>query len=275
MEDESVLTPTETSEGLDASLFEETPTSELSNEKEETIQIGDAEVPYREVIEAYTNKSNWQKSNTQKAQELAEERRRLEETEQRLLQQEQGLRNYPINQQQTRTPNEQGLSEEDLNDLDPATRTIIQKVSTMEQRVNQWQEDLERSKFEQQLQVEHNRLKSKYADYNGDQVVQSVIKGRDKLEDAYLSDKYKQILSSPENLKSLIPPEMIETIRKEERKKLIEEVQRKQKMRLDASLPQPSKTALSEFQQKEPKDKWDFNKQLLNELKEKGISLTK
>jgi len=71
MEDESVLTPTETSEGLDASLFEETPTSELSNEKEETIQIGDAEVPYREVIEAYTNKSNWQKSNTQKAQELA------------------------------------------------------------------------------------------------------------------------------------------------------------------------------------------------------------
>ena len=79
-EDLNLTTEGETSqdelEGLSADSLEE---KEISTE---TIKIGDKEVPYNEVVERYNNSfndENWEKKNTVRSQELAEEKRRLEQ----------------------------------------------------------------------------------------------------------------------------------------------------------------------------------------------------
>ena len=128
-------TPQDDLEGLSADLLEDKETPS------QVIKIGEEEVPYDEVVQAYNdikNNENWKKSNTEKAQELAEERRRLDQEKADYEQRrkdfetlEQGLYNkfQPPNnnqvQQEIKLP-------EDFEEYDPAVKALFQKIQGLE-----------------------------------------------------------------------------------------------------------------------------------------------
>jgi len=254
---------------------------DVQPEELEMIAIDDQEVPLADVMEAYKNKNEWQKSNTQKAQEIAAERQRLEEERKLYEQREADLRSFEQRMYQQATPpqQEQPLSmmqpNIDLEDLDPATRAIYEQVANLNNQFQKTNEEREKEKFIQQTQSEHQRLKSQYSDYDPVNIERSLIQGRNQFEDAYLAEKYKAIQGNNKDaIKQMIPQDLMDEIRSQHRKEFIEEARKKQLNRKNLATPQPGKTALSKLPPKEAKSWTDVRSNARNYISENNLSLT-
>lgn len=254
---------------------------------DEVIEVDGQEVPFKEVIEAYKNKSEWQKSNTQKAQEIAEQKRRLEEEQRRLEEREADLRALesslyqqisPLQMQQPQKPSTPGELEEydELEDVDPAMKKILQRLEMQEQRFKEWQEQYQQQQFISQTQAEHQRLKSLYPDYEPTQIERSIIAGRNQFEDVYKAQKYDAILKGDkESILQLIPESIKAELKTEARKEIIEELRKREKARKAISTPQPTKGALPKIPKGKPKSYFEAKQDILETLHEEGLSLTK
>jgi len=286
MAEETVATPQETTnelDGIDLSLVEsETPVEPTEEPVEEVIKIGDEEVPInklQEVYKNYTNDNKWKAANDKRSTEIKEQERRLQELEQRLNDRESDLRAYeqglyqPKEPPRTNPTNFKGLSDEELNDLDPATKAIYENLNLVTQQMQSWESRLESERFKSQLEAHHANLKSKYEDYDPLQVERSYIRGRDQMEDIYLSDKYRALLNNPTEMRKYISEEVRNEIRKEERTKLIQDIKKRQEMRSKASLPKPDKTSLGKLPEGEIKNSADLVKSAKQYLTENDISL--
>ncbi len=281
---------------LETNLFEDEagkePT-ETKPEKQETIpeiaddeviKIGDEEVPLKEAIDAYKNKNNWQQSNTQEAQRIAKEKKRLEE-EQRHIEEEKARIEMLVQQQQLTPQQQQSQPPESKNpledlgidpeDVDPATKAILDRLQKQEQRFNEWQQQLEEQQFITQSKMQHEKLKGTFADYNPNIVEQAILKGRDPFEDTYKALKYDAITKGDANsIKSIIPKEIIEEIKRETRKQLIEDLRKREKKVKGIASSTPTGQSLSKMPSKAPSNYIEAKMDVMNMLAEEGISLT-
>lgn len=286
MEEEKVATQPESTnelDGIDLSLVESETQVETTEEPvEEVIKIGDEEVPINKLQEVYKNYANdnkWKTANDKRSAEVKEQERRLQELEQRLNDREADLKAYEQGLYQSKEPpktnptNFKGLSDEELNDLDPATRAIYDKLNSVTQQMQSWESRLESERFKSQLEAHHASLKSKYGDYDPLQIERSYIRGRDQMEDIYLSDKYRSLLSNPTEMRKHISEDVINEIKKEERAKLIQDIKKRQEMRSKASLPKPDKTSLGKLPENPIKNSADLVKSAQQYLTENDMSL--
>jgi len=257
---------------------------EQESEEKETVLIDDQEVEWDSVVNAYKDMQNnekWQATNTQKAQEIAADRERLEAERQHIEQLRRDaelLLQQPQYRQQTQ-PEQQdkyfGLTQEDYEDLTPFEQTILKEQHAQKMAWKTFQEENEKKEFYNQTQAEHSRLKSLYPDYDGSLVERSIIEGRNQFEDAYLAEAYKKIKNGdPTSIKSMIPDSVMEEIRKEERNKVIEEVKKKEQMKSKLSTVSPDKPGLSKLPSKPAKNYNEVQENVLRRIHEQGISLT-
>ena len=271
-EEETTTEPTETKE--------ETEKEVPSIAEDEFIEVDGEKIPLKDAILAFKNKNEWQKSNTQKAQEIAEEKRRLEE-EQRQIEEERQRINLLMQQQpqqpaQPEQPNtslkELGIDLEDVDD--PALRVVLEKLQSQEQKFNQWQQQMEEQRFLEQSQRQHEKLKQTFPDYNPDMVEQAILKGRDPFEDTYKALKYDAIIKGdPEQLKSMIPKQVIDEIKKDARKQLIEDLRKREKKLKSVSTTTPAGQALPRMPEHKPEDYNEAKQDVLKAIAEEGISL--
>jgi len=159
------------SEELETQETEETPEPETQEEEEakETVLIDDQEVELDLVAKAYKdmqNNDSWQATNTQKAQEIAEKERRLEEDRQQVEQLRHDIellaqRNYQQPQEKEQLEGDKyfGLKQEDYEDLTPFEQTVLKKQYEQEKAWENWQTENEKKEFFNQTQSEHSRLK--------------------------------------------------------------------------------------------------------------------
>lgn len=279
---EDVATPVEPTDelaGLEPSLIEdETPIEpeEPTEEPiEEVIKIGENEIPLNELEKIYSDYSNdnkWKAANDKRSAEIKEKERQLQERET-------DLRAYEQSQYQKREtpkmepPSIQGLSQEELEDLDPATKAIYDRMNSMSQQFESWQQRSEQDRFKNELETHHSKLKSMYEDYDPLQIERSYIQGRDQMEDIYLSDKYRTLKSNPDAIKKQIPENLLIEIRKEERAKLITDMKKRQQMRDKVSLPKPDKTTLGKLPEKLITNSHDLMSSAKDFLNENDMSL--
>lgn len=286
MEEEQVATsqePTNELDEIDLSLVEsETPAEQTEEPIEEVIKIGDEEVPINKLQEVYKNYANdnkWKAANDKRSSEVKEQERRLQELEQRLNERESDLRAYEQGLYQSKESpktnpiNFKGLSDEELEELDPATRAIYENLNSVSQQMQSWESRLESERFKSQLEAHHSSLKSKYGDYDPLQIERSYIRGRDQMEDIYLSDKYRALLSNPTEMRKHISEDVINEIKKEERAKLIQDIKKRQEMRHKVSIPKPDKTSLGKLPESPIKNSTDLMNSAKQYLSENDLSL--
>ncbi len=262
--------------GLTPELIEPAPRTSQPDK----IKVGEEEVPLDYVIKAYQNKSEWQKSNTQKAQEIAEERRRLTDEQRVISEREANLRalEQGIYQQapayQTQTPQYQPPPDNFEID-DPVTKQLFQTVKGVGEKFNQFQEQYQRDQFFAETQREHSRLKSQFPDYEPTQVERSIIQGRRPYEDVYKATKYDQIMRGDvETITKLVPAQLKEQMRAEVRKEILDELLKREQARKALGTSPPTKAVPGRLPQAKPKDKWEMKERLLAEISEEGLSLT-
>ena len=266
---------------LDVSLIENDAPGD--GESQEVIRVGEEEVPYDDVIKAYQNKSEWQKSNTQRAQEIAEDKRRLEEQQRQIEQREVDLRAWEQGMYQGRTqaqPQEQpqnadfNLTPEELEDMTAYERKMYNFQKTQAERFNQWQKDQEQREFANQMQSRHEKLKSQYNDYDPTQIERSLIQGREPFEDAYLAEKYKAITQGNRDaLMGLIPEDIKTQLKTEAKQELIADWKKKQQQRKNVSTTKPSAQGLAKVPGETPKNYYEANDSALKALHDEGLSL--
>jgi len=264
----------------------ETPeTQEEETEEKETVFIDDQEVEWDSVVKAYKdmqNNENWQATNTQKAQEIAAEKQRLEEERQKyeqlrrdteLLLQRQNYQQPPQEQQQDKF---YGLSQEDFEELTPFEQTVLKKQYEQEKAWKSWQEENQRKEFYNQTQAEHSRLKSLYQDYDPGTIERSIIQGREsQFEDVYLAESYKRLKNGdPNAIKGMIPQSVMDEIKKEVRNQVLEEVKKKEQMKSKLSTVSPEKPGLPKLPLQPAKNYHDVQENVIRRLREQGISLT-
>jgi hypothetical protein len=264
-------------------------TLEVEQEEKEVVLIDDQEVPWDSVVKAYQdmqNNQNWQASNTQKAQEIAAEKQRLEADKQYVEQLRKDAelllnRTYqPQTPYQTQQAVEQqdeyfGLNKEEFEDLTTTEKMLLKSQFETNQSLKKFQEENARKEFYTQTQMEHQRLKSLYPDYDGLLIERTIIQGRNQFEDAYLADAYKKLKSGDANaIKSMIPATVMDEIKKEVRNQVIEEARKKEQMKSKLSTVSPDKPGLSKLPTQPAKNYNDVQKNVMQILKEKGLSLT-
>lgn len=274
---------------LDPQLFEES--EEQEPEEEATIEIKGQPVKLSDVEaiwDNYQNDSKWQTTNTQKAQEIAAEKARLEQEKQQVEQLRRDAelllnRSYqPQTNIQTQQSVEQqdkyfGLSADEFEDLTPTEKLILKNQYEQSQAWRTFQAENEKKEFWQQTQAEHNRLKGLYPEYDGSTIERAIIQGRNQFEDVHLAETLKRIKQGdPNTIKSLIPEAVLNDIRMETRKQLIEELRRKDQARKKLATPQPEKGGLGKIPDSTPVGKKtyrDIRNDVLQTLNDEKISL--
>lgn len=279
-DDNGVETPT--TDDLDVSLIEEEPITEVSTDVEKVL-IDDQEVPYDEVINAYKNKGEWQKSNTQKAQEIAEERRRLDSIKSEIEQREQNLRAWEQGMYQGRgqtqlneqPPQQFNLSQEELDLMTPYERKIYEYTKAQDERWQQWQQEQQKKEFTRELEARHSKIKSQHPDYDPVSIERSFIQGREPFEDAFFADKYKAITKGDKNaLLSLVPDDIKSQWKEEAKKEVIEDLRKKQQQRQNLGTAKPDKGGLIKQPSQKAKNYFDATQSALRSLQEEGVKLT-
>jgi len=274
---------------VDLSLIEED--GATPDETPQIVKLGDNEVnldDLTKIYEDYSNDTQWKAKNTQEAQRLAEEKRRYEAELQALEARkadlesfEQGLYNQR-NQSPTPTEEQQAqfnrLSEEDKQELDPATRAIYENLERINQRLDLDKQENEKREFINRMQAEHDRLKSFYPDYEPTRIERSIIQGRNQFEDAYLSDAFRKVKQGDETaIRSLIPNDLMIKIEQEQRQKVIADAKAKQKARSKISTLQPGgvkTTGNINTNNTKPKSWNDVKQRSLQYLRDNNLSLT-
>ena len=274
---------------LDPQLFEEN--GEQEPEEEATIEIKGQPVKLSDVEKIwdnYQNDSKWQSTNTQKAQEIATEKARLEQDKQHVEQLRRDAelllnRSYqPQNNVQTQQSAEQqdkyfGLSKEEFEDLTPTEAMLLKNLHETKQGFKSFQEESEKKEFWQQTQSAHQQLKSQYADYDGSTVERAIIQGRNQFEDVHCAEAFKRIKQGDANtIRSLIPEAVLNEIKQETRKQLIDDIRKKDQARKKLATPQPEKGGLGKIPDATPVSKKsyrDIRSDVLNTLNEEKISL--
>jgi len=275
------------SEELETQETEETPEPETQEEEEakETVLIDDQEVELDLVAKAYKdmqNNDSWQATNTQKAQEIAEKERRLEEDRQQVEQLRHDIellaqRNYQQPQEKEQLEGDKyfGLKQEDYEELTPFEQTVLKKQYEQEKAWENWQTENEKKEFFNQTQSEHSRLKGLYPDYDPSFAERAVIDGRNQFEDVHLAESFKKLKNGDANaIKSMIPENVMEEIKKEVRTQVLEEARKKEQMKSKLSSVSPDKPGLTKLPAQPAKNYYDVQKNALKRLREQGISLT-
>ena len=275
---------TEELDDLDVSLFEnedETPEEETTIEIDgEPVKLSDVEKIYKD----YSNDENWKATNTQKAQEIAQEKQRLEEEKnyieqlrrdaELLLQQ----KNYQ-QPQQTQTENDPyyGVSQDEWEDMTPTEQRLVRNQYEQKQSWDSWLKQNEQKEFWNQTQSEHQKLKSLYPDYDGSNIERAIIQGRNQFEDVHLAETFKRIKNGdPETIRSMIPENVLSDIKKQARDELIQDLRKKEAQRRKIASPQPEKGGLGKIPDSKPinqKSYRDIRSDVLNTLKDENISL--
>jgi len=275
---------------LDPQLFE-SDKEETTPEEEATIEIKGQPVKLSDVEKIwdnYQNDSKWQSTNTQKAQEIAAEKARLEQDKQHVEQLRRDAelllnRSYqPQTNVQTQQSAEQqdkyfGLSAEEFEDLTPTEKLLIKNQYEQNQSWKNFQAENEKREFWQQTQAAHQQLKSLYPDYDGSFTERAIIQGRNQFEDVYLAETFKRIKQGdPNTIKRLIPESVLNEIKQETRKQLIEDIRKKDQARKKLATPQPEKGGLGKIPDSTPVGKKtyrDIRSDVLSTLNEEKISL--
>lgn len=263
----------------------ETPETQEEEEEKETVLIDDQEVEWDSVVKAYKDMQNndaWQASNTQKAQEIAAEKQRLEDEKRTIEQLRRDAelllqrQNYQQPQQEQLNDQFYGLSQEDFEDLTPFEQTMIKKQYEQEKAWKSWQEENQRKEFYNQTQTEHSRLKSLYQDYDSRSIEESIIRGREsQFEDVYLAEAYKRLKNGdPNAIKGMIPQSVMEEIKKEVRNQVLEEVKKKEQMKTKLSTTAPDKPGLTKLPSPPAKTYNEVQDRVLQKIREQGLSLT-
>jgi len=277
-------------DGLDSQLFEESEPEETP-EEETTIEIKGQPVKLSDVEKVwdnYQNDSKWQTTNTQKAQEIAAEKARLEQERQTVEQLRRDAelllnRSYqPQTSVQTQQAAEQqdkyfGLSQEEFEELTPTERLLIKNQYEQNQAWKNFQEENAKREFWQQTQATHQQLKGLYSDYDSSAIERAIIQGRNQFEDVHLAETFKRIKQGDPNvIKSLIPETVMNEIKKEARQQLIEDLRKKDQARKKLATPAPEKGGLGKIPDATPINKktyGDIRSDVLNTLREEKISL--
>ena len=180
-------------------------------------------------------------------------------------------------QQQLQPPESKNPLEDlgiDLEDVDPATKVILDRFQQQEQRFNEWQQQLEEQQFITQSKMQHEKLKSTFPDYDPNIVEQAILKGRAPFEDTYKALKYDAIMKGDSNsIKSIIPNEVIEEIKRETRKQLIEDLRKREKKLKGVTSSTPTGQSLPKMPEKAPDNYTEAKKDVMNMIAEEGISL--
>ena len=249
----------------------------------EIIKVGEEDVSTQTLIDTYVNKHKWSKATTERDQELAGQRKKLDEQQKQIDQRETALRSYEMGtyQQRTQLSSSESKNSQPVTNLDefddPAMKTIYQELQDMKQTQSQWQENYQREQFALKTQSEHQRLQSQYSDYDPVQIEHLIIQGRNIYEDAYKAEKLTKIKTGDkESIRSIIPEDLIKEIRLEERKRVIDDVKdREKKLKaLAKGTPQPGKVALPAAPKTKAKSYLEVKENILSELSEEGKSLT-
>ena len=263
-------------DGLDAAGLEEEATIDIDGQP---VKLSDVEKIYKD----YSNDTNWKATNTQKAQEISQEKQRLDEERQHieqlrrdaelLLQRQQ----YQPPQQQEQQDQYYGLSQGDFEELTPFEQTMLKKQYAQEKAWKDWQTENEKKEFYNQTQVEHQRLKGVYSDYDGSAIERAIIQGRNQFEDVHLAETFKRIKQGdPDTIKSFIPENILTEIKKQARNELIEDLRKKEAQRKKLATPTPEKGGLAKIPDSTPiksKSYRDIRSDVLNTLQEEKISL--
>lgn len=260
-------------------------TLETEPEKE-VVLIDDQEVSWSDVVDAWKNKNEWQATNTQHSQANKAEFERINQEKQYVEQLRKDAELLLNRTYQPQTPNQTqqaveqqdeyfGLNKEEFEDLTPTEKMLLKNLHETKQGFRSFQEENARKEFYNQTQAEHQRLKSLYPDYDGSLVERTIIQGRNQFEDAYMSDAFRKLKSGdPNAIKSMIPPAVMEEIKKEVRNQVIEEARKKEQMKTKLSTVAPDKPGLSQLPAQPAKNYNDVQKNVLRIIKEKGLSLT-
>jgi len=262
----------------------------LEDEEEATIEIGGQAVKMSDlekVYNDYSNDNNWQKTNTQKAQEIAAERQRLDEERQQFEQ----LRHDTellLRQNQYQTPKMEqrddpyyGMSQEEWEDSTPNEQRIIKNQYEQQKSWDNFLKQNEQKEFYNQTQSEHSRLKNIYSDYNSQFIERSILERSNnflpQFEDIYLAETYKKILKGdPDAIKSMIPDTIKNEIQQNARKQLIEDLRKKDQQRKNLATVSPEKTALGKIPDSKPIGKQsyrDIRGDVLRTMNEEKITL--
>ena len=271
---------------LEALFADPTEGPPVEGEKDVEVEVGEEKVKLSDLIKSHTDKKTWQKSNTEKAQELAERERRIQEHNAEMERKERELRALESNLYQ-RIPNQESgaLEDEDLGVKldefsDPALAAIAKTVQALKADLKKNQQTFEQQQFINQTRAVHSELASKYPDYDPAVVETRIIDGRaNRFEDAHKAMQFEKIQKAdPEMIKKLIPDSMVQQIRAEERKKLITEANKRLKLRKEGMTPKPKAGVSKTPKEGLPKTYHDIKDEaleMIDEMQNKGQPLFK
>lgn len=270
-------------DGIDPTLLE-------NEDRIQMIDIDGKEVAYDNVVQAYKdmqNNDNWKSANDTRAKEIAAEKRALEEERAQFDRQRQEFETMArgmYDQQQTyqqpqyEQPNTGNLqlSQEDLEDMTPVEKALYLEMQENRRYREEQQKQYEADRFNADMQTRHQKMKSVYDDYDPRQIESQIIQGYDPFEAVHLSNKYKALSSGDkESIMKFIPPATMDEIKKEVRAQLIEDVRKRETERQKVATIVDNGKGLSRQVPKEPKNWHEVNQNVVEKMKQEGISLIK
>jgi len=240
------------------------------------IDLGDEKVPYDEVLKAYKDyksDSDWQASNTQKAQEIAEERRQFDDDRRQFEQRQYEMMQQMDKLQQTQQPQDTFEIPEDFEN-DPALAEMYKENRELKTEFQKFTENFERQQFLSETQQRHEQLKGKYTDYDAGNIENAIMQGRDQFADVYKAHKYDALMNGDkDSLLNMVPEDVKKGLIQQGKEAMLEELRNKKQMREKVSTPQPTRQALSSIPVDAPKNYRDAGTQAAAFARERGLQL--
>jgi len=283
MSDKTKEIQEETPETEEPSL-EDLTTADLKEEpstpEELTVTIGDEDVKVSELADWYANDKKWKAKNTQEAQKIAEERKRLETERVRL--------EKIMSESKESEPEESEDLFGEIDDYDdPTVKALLSHTRQQDATVKKLLAEMdaikkqrEQDQFAFQSQSEHSRLKSMYQDYDPEAIENETLNTQSWYEKVYQAKKLNDLLNNPEAMLKSLPEDFLKKYRKEIeddfKAQLVTRLKKKEEAAKKASST-PTVTGTGGIKEtvEQPTTYRDARKSALDELREAGLSLTK